>query len=86
MPPLSSREVEDIRHNWITRLKYADNLFSEKDDENKLYSYEGRIYHDNVAYIDTLEFIRKESLMLKQKGVDLKKCGESLAAFDSRKE
>ena len=79
MPPLSSREAEDIRHNWMTRLKYADNLFSEKDDENKL-------YYDNVAYINTLEFIWKESLMLKQKGVDLKKCGESLASFDSKKE
>ncbi len=86
MPPLSSREAEDIRHKWMTRLKYADDLFSEKDDENKLYYYEGNIYHDNVAYINTLEFIWKEGLMLKQKGVDLKKCGESLAAFDSRKE
>lgn len=86
MPPLSSREAEDIRHNWMTRLKYADNLFSEKDDENKLYYYEGNIYYDNVAYINTLEFIWKESLMLKQKGVDLKKCGESLASFDSKKE
>ena len=30
---------------------------------------------DYVAYINTIEFIRQEGLMLQQKGVDLKQCG-----------
>ena len=62
MPPLSNREAEDIRRNWIATLKQGDELFSKEND-------------DNVAYINTLEFIRQEGLMLQQKGVDLKQCG-----------
>ena len=62
MPSLSNREAEDIRRNWIATLKQGDDLFSKVND-------------DNVAYINTFEFIRQEGLMLQQKGVDLKQCG-----------
>ena len=62
MPPLSNREAEDIRRNWIATLKQGDDLFSKEND-------------DNVAYINTFEFIRQEGLMLQQKGVDLEQCG-----------
>ena len=62
MPPLSNREAEDICRNWIATLKQGDDLFSTEND-------------DNVAYINTFEFIRQEGLMLQQKGVDLEQCG-----------